>query len=128
MKNKGKNNPILKFKIDYSGLNLNITSLFEVFKSYKDKKEYIVYKDKYNYIYLYDILENRKIVSSKNHKRDIIDIRYFINNKNFNEYLTSVDSIKTIIWKINIINNQINLEILHFINSLGYSSHYFMNC
>ena len=87
MKNKEKNNPILKFKIDYSGLDLNIKSLFEVFKSYKDKKEYIINKDKYNYIYLYDILENRKIVPSKKHQRDIINIRYFINNKNFNEYL-----------------------------------------
>ena len=47
------------------------------------------------------ILDNKELISLKGHKCDIRTIRYFINDKNFNEYLISADDDRiVIIWDI----------------------------
>ena len=83
--------------------------MFEIFISYKDNKEYLVSPNANNYnINIFRLIDNQQMKSLKGHKNDIRTIRYFINNKNKNEYLISGDNDKrVIIWDI---TNNYNLK------------------
>ena len=62
--------------------------MFEIFISYKDNKEYLVSPNSINFnLDIFSLINNQKIESLKGHNNDIRTIRYFINNKNKNEYL-----------------------------------------
>jgi len=76
--------------------------MFEIFISYKDNKEYIISPNKDNYnLDIFTLLDNQIINSLLGHKKDIRTVRYFINNKDYNEYLISSDDNKiVIIWDI----------------------------
>ena len=76
--------------------------MFEIFISYKDNKEYLVSPNNNNYnIDIFRLIDNQQIQSLKGHNKKIRAIRYFINNKNKNEYLISGDDDKrVIIWDI----------------------------
>ena len=97
----------LKFLLDITDTNepWGINDIFEVFISYKDNKEYIISKNKDNYnLDIFTLLDNKKIKKIKTlngHKYKITTVRYFINNKDYNEYLISSDYNKiVIIWDI----------------------------
>ena len=99
--NKINNNKIfekdpnnLKYILDITNNNDGVygIDIFEVFKSYKDNKEYIISKNKDNYnLDIFILLDNKKIKSLNGHNNHITIIRYFINNKDYNEYLISAD-------------------------------------
>ena len=76
--------------------------LFEIFISYRDNKEYIVSPNNHNYnLDILSLLDNSLIISLKGHNKNITTIRYFINNKDNNEYFISADKFKiVIIWDI----------------------------
>jgi len=99
----------LKFKFDITNANTlsGWNDRFEVFLCYKDNKEYIISPNCNNYnLDIFNLLDNKKILSLKGHENNIRTIRYFINknNYNINEYLISGDDNKIIIiW--NITNN-----------------------
>ena len=94
----------LKYILDITNTNdlWGNNDLFEVFKSYKDNKEYIISKNINNYnLDIFLLLDNKKIKSLNGHKNRITTVRYFINNKDYNEYLLSADSNRiVIIWDI----------------------------
>ena len=95
----------LKFKSDITTTNTSAgwNDIFEIFISYKDNKEYLVFSNSIIfYLDIFLLINNQKIESLKGHKNDIMIIRYFINNTNKNEYLISGDDDKlVIIWDIN---------------------------
>ena len=76
--------------------------IFELYLSYKDNKEYLASPNSKTYnIEIYQLNDNRLILKLDKHKNYIRTIRYFINNKNKNEYLISADDEKrVIIWDI----------------------------
>ena len=81
---------------------------FEVFKTHKDNKEYIALIKKNN-IEIFSISNYQKLLTLKDNKNTINTIRYFINNKNFNEYLISSDFDRIItIWDI---TNDYNVKL-----------------
>ena len=97
----------LKYKFDITNSNTSEgwNDIFEVFICYKDNKEYIISPNHNNYnLDIFNLLDNKKILSLKGHKNDIRTIRYFINKNNIyniNEYLISGDDNKiVIIWDI----------------------------
>ena len=95
----------LKYKYDITNTNdggYGCNDIFEVFKSYKDNKEYIISPNKDNYnLDIFILLDNKKIKSLNGHKNNIRTVRYFINNKDYNEYLISADKDNlVIIWDI----------------------------
>jgi len=94
----------LKYKYDITNTNdsYGINDIFEVFISYKDNKEYIISPNINNYnLDIFTLLDNKKIKSLNGHKNNINIVKYFINNKDYNEYLISADNNKiVIIWDI----------------------------
>ena len=117
LNNEFKNNPNLKFKLniikesDDHGCN----DIFEIYISYKDNKEYLASKNVNYNIDIILLLTNNKIISLKGHNRYILTIRYFINKKNFNEYLISADYDRVvIIWDI---TNNYNIKHKIVINN-----------
>ena len=94
----------LKFKENITTTNTNggWNDMFEIFISYKDNKEYLVSPNTNNYkLDIFNLINNQLITSLSGHNNDIRTIRYFINNKNKNEYLISADDNKiVIIWDI----------------------------
>ena len=94
----------LKFKEDIITNNIcwGWNDIFEVFISFQDNKEYLVSQNEKNYnIDIYGLIDNQLIKSLKGHKNKINSLRYFINDKNKNEYLVSGSSDKrVIIWDI----------------------------
>ena len=76
--------------------------MFEIYISYIDNKEYLVSPNTNNFnLDIFELINNQKINSLQGHKNKIRTIRYFINNKNKNEYLISADDNKiVIIWDI----------------------------
>ena len=94
----------LKYKLDITHTNdfYGINDIFELFISYKDNTEYLVSKNINNYnLDIYTLLNAKKILSLKAHKNHIKTIRYFINNKTYEEYLVSADDNGiVIIWEI----------------------------
>ncbi len=103
-KNLFKKNPNLKYKYDITNTNYynGINDIFEVFISYKDKKEYVVSINiSDNVLDINTLIDKKKVLSLKGHESHIESVRYFINNKNNNEYLISTDSRRVvIIWNI----------------------------
>ena len=100
---KFKKNPNLKYKLNITETNstFGVNDIFEVYISYKDNKEYVASKNCNYNLDIFVLLDNKKIKSLKGHKNDILTIRYFINNKNMNEYLISGDDDKIVfIWDI----------------------------
>ncbi len=99
------NNPTnLKYKSDITETNTSDgwNDMFEVFLCYKDNKEYLVSPNSNDYnLDIFDLLEEKKITSLKGHKNDIRTVRYFINEKNYKEYLISADDNKiVIVWEV----------------------------
>jgi len=95
----------LKYKYDITNANdggAGINDIFEVFISYKDNKEYIISPNYNNHnLDIFTLLDNKKIKSLNGHTKNIKSVRYFINNKDYNEYLISADNNKiVIIWDI----------------------------
>ena len=94
----------LKFKLNITNNNTKFgwNDKFEIFISYKDNKEYLISPNKNNYnLDIFRLLDNDIIISLKGHNYIIRTIRYFINKKNYNEYLISGDDDKiVIIWDI----------------------------
>ena len=100
---KFKKNPNLKYKLSITETNstYGINDIFEVYISYKDNKEYVASKNCNYNLDIFLLLDNKKIKSLKGHKNDVMTTRYFINNKNMNEYLISGDDDKIVfIWDI----------------------------
>ena len=94
----------LKFKFDITNTNTSCgwNDMIEIFICYKDNKEYLVSPNCNNFnLDIFLLLDNQKILSLEGHKNKIRTVRYFINDKNFNEYLISGDDNKiVIIWDI----------------------------
>ena len=85
-------NPNLKCKFEKTRTNyIGNNDIFEVFLSYKDNTEYIASSPLNSTIDIYILLYNRQLLSLKKHNSNITSIRYFINNKNNDEYLISAD-------------------------------------
>ena len=99
-----KINPCLKYKNNFNTNNneQRFNEIFEVFKSYKDKKECLVSPNfKTNNINIISLTDNKIIKSLEGHESHITSIRYFINNKNYMEYLVSTEQTSMlIIWDI----------------------------
>ena len=94
-----KKNPNIKYISNISD-NKNGSLIFDVFISFKDSKEYIIVKNK-NDIDIYLLLDYKKIVSLKGHNTDIVIAKYYMNNKDYKDYLISTDYMKiVIIWDI----------------------------
>jgi len=95
----------LKYKYEITKTNDydSVNDVFEVFISYKDNKEYVVSPNIDNFnLDIFTFLDNKeKINSLEGHEDSVLTVRYFINNKNHNEYLISADDKKiVIIWDI----------------------------
>jgi len=93
----------LKYKSDITNTNDHCgnNDIFEVFTSIKDKKGYIASKNINFNIDIFSLSDNKTIKSLDGHTSSISTIRYFINNKNYNEYLISADhNKKVIVWDI----------------------------
>ena len=103
----------LKYKSDLISSNSDsgYNDIFEIYISYKDNQEYIVSPNYKNFnLNIFNLRNNQKILSLEKHKNSIRTIRYFINNKNKNEYLISADSNqKVIIWDI---TNNYNIKYI----------------
>ena len=127
-----KNNPNLKSKgeinINFIHFCYGLTDLFEVFKFYRDNKEYIVSPNERKNLLIISLLDNKVILSLSGHKMKIVSVRYFINNNNKNEYLVSSDWASVIIWDISqkyklkhkIDTNSCYSTLLTFINDNNY--------
>jgi WD40 repeat protein len=103
----------LKYKSDLISSNSDsgYNDIFEIYISYKDNQEYIVSPNCKNFnLNIFNLRNNQKILSLQKHENSIRTIRYFINNKNKNEYLISADSNqKVIIWDI---TNNYNIKYI----------------
>ena len=101
----------LKFKenITITNTPAGCNDIFEIFISYKDNKEYLVSPNCNNYkLDIYTLFDNKKINSLSGHNNKIRTIRYFMNDKDKNEYLISADDNKiVIIWDI---TNNFNIK------------------
>ena len=99
-----KEYPNLKFKLNITNNNddFGYNDIFEVFISFKDNKEYLVSANKNNYkLDIFLLLDNKNILNLPGHNNRISTIRYFFNDKDYNEYLISADMNKiVIIWDI----------------------------
>ena len=73
---------------------------------------------------IFSLLDNKKIITLNGHRNKISTIRYFINNKDMNEYLISGDLNKiVIIWDI--IDNY---KIKYAINTNNHNNNYIFSC
>ena len=103
----------LKYKSDLISSNSDsgYNDIFEIYISYKDNQEYIVSPNYKNFnLNIFNLRNNQKILSLQKHENSIRTIRYFINNKNKNEYLISADrDYKVIIWDI---TNNYNIKYI----------------
>ena len=103
----------LKYKSDLISSNSDsgYNDIFEIYISYKDNQEYIISPNCKNFnLNIFNLRNNQKILSLQKHENSIRTIRYFINNKNKNEYLISADSNqKVIIWDI---TNNYNIKYI----------------
>ena len=69
-----------------------LVDLFEVYTSYKDNKDYLALPNKNN-LDIIELNNNKKVMQLKGHKLDIIFVKYYINNKNNNEYLLTIEGL-----------------------------------
>ena len=97
-------NPCLKYKEDFYIINhgQRFNELFEVFKSIKDQKEYLISPNyKTNDINIISLNDNKIIKVLEGHESHITSLRYFINEKNNFEYLISSEQTNiVIVWDI----------------------------
>ena len=102
--NKFEKNPNLKYKTDliYNNDSHGDYDIFEAYTLYKDNKDYIASPhEKTHNLDIYSLVDNKRILSLKGHQKYIISVRYFFNDKDFNEYLISADHNKIVfIWDI----------------------------
>ena len=116
-------NPNFKYKselinVDYYYRNVDV---FEIYTSFIDKKLYIASPNNdNNNLDIFSLIENKKILSLQNKKRNKTkSVKYFFNKKNYNEYLVSIDEWENAyIWDIS--NNyqlkyKINYDCSHCI-------------
>ena len=61
---------------------------------------------------IFTLLDNKKIKSLNGHKNNINTVRYFINNKDYNEYLISADDNHIVIYEILIIIIILNIKLI----------------
>ena len=108
MKNMNHNfikNPNFKYKSDIISTNFRWgnNDMFEIYTSYKDNKLYIASPNiESNNLDIFSLLDNKIIISLKNKKNNkSTSVKYFFNNKNYNEYLVSIDEWKNVyVWDI----------------------------
>ena len=110
MKNKKRidkefiKNPNFKYKYEIVNTNSinGIHDIIEVYTSHKNNNQYLISPNFNDYnLDIYLIENNKKILSLKGHKINIISVKYFISPKNNNENLTSSDLNNiVIIWDI----------------------------
>ena len=114
-------NPNLKFKAVISEYNNNYgnNSIFEVYQLLKDNEVYIASPHRIETIIDIILIKNCKILISLQGHSDLINIvKYYINTKNNDEYLISVDKSNiTIVWDIN--NNYSKIYNINEKMSLG---------
>ena len=114
---KFKEIPNLKYNHTISNIAdhwLGINDLFDVFISYKDNKEYLAYPNKgTSKIDIIQLMDDKILRSLEGHTNKITTLKYFINNKNNNEFLVSADYNRIII--IFDITNDYNIK--HKINT-----------
>ena len=87
-----KKNPNLKYKLDitYDSTNDGWNDTFEIFKSKKDNKDYLISPNSYKYnLDIFTLFDNKLIKSLQGHESKIRTVRYFSNRDE--EYLTSAD-------------------------------------
>ena len=98
-------NPNLKFKAVISEYNNNYgnNSIFEVYQLLEDNEVYIASPYKEEAVIDIILIKNYTIIISLQGHSDLINIvKYYVNSKNNDEYLISVDrSNNTIVWNIN---------------------------
>jgi len=88
-------------KVINEGHYIKLVDLFEVYTSYKDNIDYLALPNKNN-LDIIELNNNKKVIQLKGHKLDIIFVKYYINNKNNNEYLLTIEGDNTIfVWDIN---------------------------
>ena len=64
--------------------------MFDIYTSYKDKKQYIVFaNEKKATLDIYSLITNQKITVLKTKNKSILTVKYYINKKNNNEYFIS---------------------------------------
>ena len=93
----------LKFKTNITTKSdiFGCNDVIELFVSYKDNDEYLVFPNIDNNLDILRLIDNKKITQLKGHNNKITTVRYFINNNNKNEYLISGDNDKkVIIWDL----------------------------
>ena len=98
-----KRNPNFKYESDITKTNTKYgaNDIFEIYLSHQDKIQYIISPNIEHKLDIFRLIDNKKLLSLNGHKNDIMTIRYFINNKDFREYLISGDDDKiVIIWDI----------------------------
>ena len=97
-------NPCFKYieNFDIKNNDNRFSELFEVFKSIKNQKEYLILSNyKTNNINIISLSENKIIKILEGHESHITSLRYFINDKNNCEYLISSDQSNiVIVWDI----------------------------
>ena len=97
-----KSNPNLKYKLDitFDNTKEGWNDTFEIFKSKKDNKDYLISPNSYNYnLDVFTLFDNKLIESLQGHKSKIRTVRYFSNRDE--EYLTSGDEdYMLIVWDI----------------------------
>ena len=126
-----KNNPNLKYKLDitYDNTKEGWNDTFEIFKSKKDNKDYLISPNNYNYnLDIFTLFDNKLIESLEGHKSKIRTVRYFSNRDE--EYLTFADKDYMLIvldvtnnYKINQkidVNGNIYSSLLIFHNNEAY--------
>ena len=80
---------------------IKLADLFEVYTSYKDNKEYLALPNKNN-LDIIELNNNKKVIQLKGHNFHIFFVKYYINDKNNNEYLLTIEGGNTIfVWDIN---------------------------
>ena len=114
-------NPNLKFKqiITKNNNNSGFNNIFEVYKSLKNNEVYLASPHKTEYNLDIIIIKNCKLlISLKGHNNLINIVKYYINTKNKDEYLISIDKDNsTIIWGIN--TNYSKIYIINGEKSIG---------
>jgi len=78
----------LKFKLDITNMNTSCgwNDMIEIFIHYKGNKEYLLSPNFNNFnLDIFLLLDNQKKLSLEGNKNKIRAVRYFINDKNFNE-------------------------------------------
>lgn len=80
---------------------IKLVDLFEVYTSYKDNIDYLALPNRNN-LDIIELNNNKKVIQLKGHKLDIVFVKYYINIKNNNEYLLTIEGDNTIfVWDIN---------------------------